>query len=107
MTYGSTTGHGPQKAIINLDDLLNRLTRDPTPRRCSRVCRDNDAALEPKSQRRRSVRELDGTIRIGVVVCLRSEPCRWLYTKIHRVSYELVHSMPEILAKAACMCIIS
>lgn len=73
-TNSSSTSHCAQQTAVDLDDLLDRLRRNPVPRRRPRVRRDDDAALESKRQRRRSVRDLDGAVWVGVVVCCGAEP---------------------------------
>jgi hypothetical protein len=73
-TYGSTTGHRPQQRRVDLNHLLHRLTRDPVPRRRPRIRRHDDAALEAERQRGGAVRDLDGDLRVAVVVGHGAQP---------------------------------
>jgi hypothetical protein len=72
LSYSSATSHGPQQAVIDLNDLLDRLTRYPVSRRGSRVGSYDDAALEAEGERRGTVGDLDGAV--GVVVRHCTEP---------------------------------
>lgn len=45
-TYGSSSGHRPEQAVVDLDHLLDRLAGNPVPRCGSRVRRDDDTALK-------------------------------------------------------------
>ena len=77
--YGSSTSHRPEQAVIDLNDLLHRLTRYPIASRRPTVCRDDDATLEPKAQGRCTVGKLDGAVGIRGVIGLGPEPaCRLL-----------------------------
>lgn len=62
LPYRRTARHRSQQAVVNLDDLLDRLTCDPVSRRRPRVRRHDDAALEAEGQRRRPVRNLDRAV---------------------------------------------
>lgn len=76
-TYRCTTGHGTQQAAVDLNDLLHRLTGNPVSSCCSRICSDNDAALVAEGQGGGTVGDLDGTLRVGVVVGHGAQPlCR-------------------------------
>ena len=59
---------------INLNNLLDRLTRNPIPGCSPRVRRHDNPALETKSQRRRAVRDFDRARWVGVVVGHGAEP---------------------------------
>lgn len=72
--YSSASGHGPQQAIVDLNDLLNRLTGYPVSGRRPRVCGYNDAAFEAEGEGRSAVGDLDGAVGVGVVVCHCAEP---------------------------------
>lgn len=74
-TYRSATSHSPQQTAINLNDLLDRLTRDPVPSRRSRIRGDYYAALESERECRGAVCDLDGAVGVGVVVGHCAEPC--------------------------------
>jgi len=73
-TYGSATSHGPQQAVVDLNDLLDRLTCYPVSGRRSRVGGDDDAALEAEGEGRGAVGNLDGAVGVGVVVCHCAQP---------------------------------
>jgi hypothetical protein len=74
LSYGSATSHGAQQAVVDLNDLLDRLTRYPVSRCGSRVGGYDDAALEAEGKRRGSVGNLDGAVGVGVVVRHCAEP---------------------------------
>jgi hypothetical protein len=77
-TYGSTSSHGTQQTAVNLNHLLDRLTRNPVPSRSSRIRGHNNPALETKGQSRRAMRELDRAVGVGMVVCGGAKECRRL-----------------------------
>lgn len=68
LAVGSATGHGAQQAVVDLDDLLDCLTRYPVAGRGPRVGGDDDAALEAEGERCSAVGDLDGAVGVGVVV---------------------------------------
>jgi hypothetical protein len=74
VSYGSATSHSSQQAVVDLNDLLDRLTRYPISSRRSRVGGYDDAALEAEGERRGSVGDLDGAAGVGVVVRHCAEP---------------------------------
>ena len=76
--YGGSASHGPQQAVVDLDDLLHRLARYPVACRSPGVCSHDDAPLESECQRRRAVGDLDGAVRVGVVVGHCAQPGRGL-----------------------------
>jgi hypothetical protein len=73
-TYSSTTGHGSQQAVVDLNDLLDRLTRYPVSGGCSRVGGYDDAALEAEGKGRGTVGNLDRAVGVGVVVRHCAQP---------------------------------
>jgi hypothetical protein len=73
-TYSSATSHGSQQAVVNLNDLLDRLTCYPVSSRCSRVGGYDDAALEAEGKRCGTVGNLDGAVGVGVVVRHCAQP---------------------------------
>lgn len=73
-TYSSTAGHGTQQAAVDLDDLLDRLTGNPVTGSRSRICSDDDAALVAEGEGGGAVGDLDGTLRVGVVVGHGAQP---------------------------------
>jgi hypothetical protein len=73
-TYSSATSHGSQQAVVDLNDLLDCLTRYPVSSRGSRVSGYNDAALEAEGEGRGAVGDLDGAVGVGVVVRHCAEP---------------------------------
>lgn len=74
VSYSSASSHGAQQAAVDFDDLLHRLTGDPVARCCSRVCGNNDAALEAEGECGGSVGNLDGAIGVAVIVRHRAQP---------------------------------
>lgn len=81
-TYSSTTSHGTQQAVVDLDDFLHRLTCDPVACCRSRIRGDDNTALETKSECSRPVCNLDRAVGIGVIVCRCSKPSRRLYQAV-------------------------
>jgi hypothetical protein len=73
-TYSSATSHGAEQAVVDLNDLLDRLTRYPVSCRCSRVGCNDDAALEAEGKRCGTVGNLDGAVGVGVVVRHCAQP---------------------------------
>jgi hypothetical protein len=73
-TYSSATSHGSQQAVVDLNDLLDRLTGYPVSGRCSRIGGYNDAALEAEGERCGTVGDLDGAVGVGVVVRHCAQP---------------------------------
>jgi hypothetical protein len=73
-TYSSATSHGSQQAVVDLNDLLDRLTCYPISSCCSRVGGDDDAALEAEGKRCGAVGNLDGAVGVGVVVRHCAQP---------------------------------
>jgi hypothetical protein len=73
-THSSATGHGAQQTVVDLDDLLDRLTCYPVTGCGSRVGGDDDAALEAEGERRGAVGDLDGAVWVGVVVRHCAQP---------------------------------
>lgn len=68
MAYSSSPRHGSKQAVVDLDNLLHCLTRNPVTGSGSGVCGDDDATLKPECQRRRAVRQLYRAVGIGVVI---------------------------------------
>lgn len=74
LAVGGATGHGAEKDRVDLDDLLDRLRRDPVAGRGSRIGGDDDAALEAEGERGCAVGDLDGAVGVGAVVGSSTEP---------------------------------
>jgi len=73
-TYSSATSHGSQQAVVDLNDLLDRLTRYPVSGRSSRIRGYDDAAFEAEGEGCGAVGNLDGAVGVGVVVRHCAEP---------------------------------
>jgi hypothetical protein len=73
-TYSSATSHGTQQAVVDLNDLLDCLTRYPVSGSGSRIGGYDDAALEAEGKRCGSVGNLDGAVGVGVVVRHCAQP---------------------------------
>jgi hypothetical protein len=73
LTYSCSTGHRPQKAVVDLDDFLDRLAGYPVSGCCSGVCCYDDAALEAEGEGCGAVGELDGAVGVGMVICCCAE----------------------------------
>lgn len=74
LTIRRSSRHRAQQTRVDLNDLLDRLTGDPIPRRCSGVCGYDDTALEAECEGGCAVGDFDGARGVGVVVCHASEP---------------------------------
>jgi len=72
-TYSSSTSHRPQQAVVDLYDFLDSLTCDPVAGSSSRICSDDDPSLKTEGKRSGTVREFNGTVGIGMVVCCCSK----------------------------------
>ena len=59
LAVGRTTSHSAQQAVIDFDDLLNRLRGDPVTCRRTRVGCHDDATLKSECECRRAVGDLD------------------------------------------------
>jgi hypothetical protein len=73
-TYSITASHSSEKAVDDLDDLLDRLTSYPIPYDCSRVCAHYYATLEAESERCCAMGNLYRTVWVGMIVGHCSEP---------------------------------
>ena len=73
-TYSSATSHGSQQAVVDLNDLLDRLTCYPVSGSGSRVGGYDDAALEAEGKGCGAVGNLDGAVGVGVVVRHCAQP---------------------------------
>lgn len=82
LAVGGAAGHRAQQAVVDLDDLLDRLRRDPVAGRRARVRRHDDAALEPEGQRRRAVGDLDRAVGVRAVVGCCTQPGRGLHLRV-------------------------
>lgn len=78
VTYSSSSGHGPQQAVVDFDNLLDSLTRDPVSSRSSRVRSNDYTTLEAECKRCRTVGDLDGAVGVRMVVSGGTEPGGWL-----------------------------
>ena len=78
LPYRSTPSHRTQQAIVNFNNLLDCLTRNPISCRSSGICSYNDASLESKCERCCAMCKLDRTMRVGMIVCQRAEEGRGL-----------------------------
>jgi len=79
-SYGSTTGHGPQKRAVDFDDFLNSLWCNPVSCCSSWICGYNDTSLKSESQGSRAMSKLDRTVWVGMIICCCAEKCwrlRW------------------------------
>ena len=73
-TYSSATSHGSQQAVVDLNDLLDRLTGYPVSSCCTRIGGYDDATLEAEGEGCGTVGNLDGAVGVGVVVRHCAEP---------------------------------
>ena len=73
-THSSAPSHRTQQTAINLNNLLDRLTRNPIPRRRPRVRAHDDPALVPEGQRGGAVGDFDGAVGVRVVVGHGAQP---------------------------------
>jgi hypothetical protein len=78
LTICGTTSHSSQHLIVDLNHLLDGLRGNPVAGRGSRICGDDDAALEAEGEGGGTMGNLDGALRVGTVVGCCSEPCRGL-----------------------------
>ena len=78
LSYRCASSHSAQQAVVDFDDFLDCLTRNPVTGGGSRVGGNDDAALKPKSECGCSVRELDRAIWVRVVVGMSSQKGRRL-----------------------------
>ena len=74
LAYRGTARHRAQQGAVDLNDLLDRLTRDPIARRRSAVRGHDDAALESEGQGGGAVGDFDGALRVAVVVGHCAQP---------------------------------
>lgn len=69
-----STSHRPQQAAVDLDDFLDSLRSDPVTRSSTRIRGDDDAAFEAEGEGGGAVGDLDGALRVGVVVGHGAQP---------------------------------